>query len=153
MTPPAVASGIPWASMLKSRRTPFRKKVTCPPPQTESNGALWDGDPDDCAHPATPRAATPTASTSTSLRMCHLPIPLPRRRSPRHAAARSLCLWSARVKRQPGDRRSRLGAGAYHDAVARTLFEKVWDEHVVVEPDGEPALLYVDLHLVHEVAS
>src|SRR5512138_2903199 len=35
----------------------------------------------------------------------------------------------------------------------RTLFEKVWESHVVVEPPGEPALLYVDLHLVHEVTS
>jgi 3-isopropylmalate/(R)-2-methylmalate dehydratase large subunit len=36
---------------------------------------------------------------------------------------------------------------------ARTLFEKVWDAHVVSQlPDG-PALLYVDLHLVHEVTS
>jgi 3-isopropylmalate/(R)-2-methylmalate dehydratase large subunit len=35
----------------------------------------------------------------------------------------------------------------------RTLFEKVWDSHVVHQaPDG-PALLYVDLHLVHEVTS
>jgi 3-isopropylmalate/(R)-2-methylmalate dehydratase large subunit len=35
----------------------------------------------------------------------------------------------------------------------RTLFEKVWDAHVVSQlPDG-PALLYVDLHLVHEVTS
>ncbi len=35
----------------------------------------------------------------------------------------------------------------------RTLFEKVWDDHVVYEAPGEPALLYVDLHLVHEVTS
>jgi 3-isopropylmalate/(R)-2-methylmalate dehydratase large subunit len=35
----------------------------------------------------------------------------------------------------------------------RTLFEKIWDEHVVAEPAGEPALLYVDLHLIHEVTS
>jgi len=34
-----------------------------------------------------------------------------------------------------------------------TLFEKIWDEHVVAEAPGEPALLYVDLHLVHEVTS
>jgi 3-isopropylmalate/(R)-2-methylmalate dehydratase large subunit len=34
----------------------------------------------------------------------------------------------------------------------RTLFEKIWDEHVVTEDDGR-ALLYVDLHLVHEVTS
>src|SRR5699024_2568651 len=37
--------------------------------------------------------------------------------------------------------------------LAKTLFEKVWETHVVVEPPGEPALLYVDLHLVHEVTS
>jgi 3-isopropylmalate/(R)-2-methylmalate dehydratase large subunit len=35
----------------------------------------------------------------------------------------------------------------------RTLFEKVWGSHVVHEPAGGPALLYVDLHLVHEVTS
>jgi 3-isopropylmalate/(R)-2-methylmalate dehydratase large subunit len=35
----------------------------------------------------------------------------------------------------------------------RTLFEKIWDEHVVCQPAGEPALLYIDLHLVHEVTS
>ena len=36
---------------------------------------------------------------------------------------------------------------------AKTLFEKVWEQHVVVEPKGEPTLLYIDLHLVHEVTS
>ncbi len=36
---------------------------------------------------------------------------------------------------------------------ARTLFEKVWQDHVVREAPGEPALLYIDLHLVHEVTS
>ena len=35
----------------------------------------------------------------------------------------------------------------------RTLFEKVWASHVVHQPDSGPALLYVDLHLVHEVTS
>jgi 3-isopropylmalate/(R)-2-methylmalate dehydratase large subunit len=35
----------------------------------------------------------------------------------------------------------------------KTLFNKLWDEHVVCQPDGEPALLYIDLHLVHEVTS
>src|SRR5258708_6138019 len=37
--------------------------------------------------------------------------------------------------------------------MSRTLFEEVWDEHVVTEPTGQPPLLYVDLHLVHEVTS
>jgi 3-isopropylmalate/(R)-2-methylmalate dehydratase large subunit len=35
----------------------------------------------------------------------------------------------------------------------QTLFERIWESHVVMEPPGEPALLYVDLHLVHEVTS
>src|SRR5919202_616398 len=35
----------------------------------------------------------------------------------------------------------------------QTLFEKLWDGHVVREQAGEPALLYIDLHLVHEVTS
>jgi 3-isopropylmalate/(R)-2-methylmalate dehydratase large subunit len=35
----------------------------------------------------------------------------------------------------------------------QTLFDKLWDSHVVREQAGEPALLYIDLHLVHEVTS
>jgi 3-isopropylmalate/(R)-2-methylmalate dehydratase large subunit len=35
----------------------------------------------------------------------------------------------------------------------RTLFEKVWQQHVVAEPQGEPTILYIDLQLVHEVTS
>ena len=35
----------------------------------------------------------------------------------------------------------------------RTLFEKVWDAHVVAEPPGRAPILYIDLHLVHEVTS
>ena len=35
----------------------------------------------------------------------------------------------------------------------RTLFDKVWGEHVVCEPEGRSPLLYIDLHLVHEVTS
>jgi len=36
---------------------------------------------------------------------------------------------------------------------AKTLFEKVWEQHLVAEPAGEPTLLYIDLQLVHEVTS
>ena len=35
----------------------------------------------------------------------------------------------------------------------KTLFEKIWDEHVVRVGDDGVALLYVDLHLVHEITS
>jgi 3-isopropylmalate/(R)-2-methylmalate dehydratase large subunit len=38
-------------------------------------------------------------------------------------------------------------------ASPKTLFQRIWERHVVAEPPGEPALLYVDLHLVHEVTS
>ncbi|GAA4678392.1 3-isopropylmalate dehydratase large subunit [Nocardioides nanhaiensis] len=37
--------------------------------------------------------------------------------------------------------------------MGRTLSEKVWDEHVVRSKPGEPDLLYIDLHLIHEVTS
>jgi 3-isopropylmalate/(R)-2-methylmalate dehydratase large subunit len=37
--------------------------------------------------------------------------------------------------------------------IPKTLFEKVWESHLVAEPANEPVLLYVDLHLVHEVTS
>src|SRR5678815_1852744 len=36
---------------------------------------------------------------------------------------------------------------------ARTIVEKIWDSHVVAQKPGAPALLYVDLHLCHEVTS
>src|SRR5246127_1722514 len=35
----------------------------------------------------------------------------------------------------------------------KTLFEKVWEAHLVVEPTGRSPLVYIDLHLVHEVTS
>ena len=36
----------------------------------------------------------------------------------------------------------------------RTLYDKLWDAHVVVpESDSAPAVLYIDLHLIHEVTS
>jgi 3-isopropylmalate/(R)-2-methylmalate dehydratase large subunit len=38
-------------------------------------------------------------------------------------------------------------------ASPKTLFDRIWERHVVAEPVGEPALLWVDLHLVHEVTT
>ena len=37
--------------------------------------------------------------------------------------------------------------------MAKTLFQKIWDSHIVTEQEGAPAVLYIDLHLVHEVTS
>jgi len=36
---------------------------------------------------------------------------------------------------------------------SKTIFEKIWDSHVVYEKEGGPSLLYIDRHLVHEVTS
>ncbi|HAC19772.1 MAG TPA: 3-isopropylmalate dehydratase large subunit [Dehalococcoidia bacterium] len=36
---------------------------------------------------------------------------------------------------------------------AKTMFEKIWDAHIVHEEEGQPSLIYIDLHLVHEVTS
>jgi 3-isopropylmalate/(R)-2-methylmalate dehydratase large subunit len=36
---------------------------------------------------------------------------------------------------------------------SRTLFEKLWETHLVAEPTGRSSILYIDLHLVHEVTS
>jgi 3-isopropylmalate/(R)-2-methylmalate dehydratase large subunit len=43
--------------------------------------------------------------------------------------------------------------GSKEIVVSRTLAEKVWDAHLVRRTEGEPDLLYIDLHLVHEVTS
>jgi len=37
--------------------------------------------------------------------------------------------------------------------VAKTMLDKIWESHVVDQEEGKPAILYVDLHLVHEVTS
>ncbi len=34
-----------------------------------------------------------------------------------------------------------------------TLLEKIWEDHVVQRVSGKPDLLYIDLHLIHEVTS
>lgn len=37
--------------------------------------------------------------------------------------------------------------------MAKTIIEKIWDQHIVYEEEGKPDLLYIDLHLIHEVTS
>jgi 3-isopropylmalate/(R)-2-methylmalate dehydratase large subunit len=37
--------------------------------------------------------------------------------------------------------------------IPRTLYEKIWDNHVVREEPGQPSLIYIDRHLVHEGTS
>lgn len=38
-------------------------------------------------------------------------------------------------------------------AAGRTLYEKIWDAHVVHEEPGQPSLIYIDRHLIHEGTS
>ena len=38
-------------------------------------------------------------------------------------------------------------------ATAQTFLEKIWNAHLVAEPAGRSPILYIDLHLVHEVTS
>ena len=37
--------------------------------------------------------------------------------------------------------------------MSKTLFEKVWDAHIVSQDEGAPAVLYLDAHLIHAVTS
>ena len=37
--------------------------------------------------------------------------------------------------------------------MARNIYEKIWDAHVVAEPEGQDTILYIDRHYVHEVTS
>ena len=72
------------------------------------------------------------------------------------AKLRAMMPWSEEGKAAAAKAPADPQAGARHrsmSATPRTLFEKVWDEHVVAQEPGGPALLYVDLHLVHEVTS
>jgi 3-isopropylmalate/(R)-2-methylmalate dehydratase large subunit len=39
------------------------------------------------------------------------------------------------------------------DSMPKTLFEKIWDSHVVAQKPDSPVVLYIDLHLIHEVTS
>jgi 3-isopropylmalate/(R)-2-methylmalate dehydratase large subunit len=54
---------------------------------------------------------------------------------------------------QPRQGRTGSEGDVKEDMMAGTLAEKVWDAHVVRRTEGEPDLLYIDLHLVHEVTS
>ena len=35
----------------------------------------------------------------------------------------------------------------------KTMFEKIWEAHVVHEEPGQPSMIYIDLHLIHEVTT
>ena len=41
----------------------------------------------------------------------------------------------------------------FKKSMAQTLFEKIWNKHVVKQIDGGPSVLYIDKHFIHEVTS
>src|SRR5436309_12164634 len=47
---------------------------------------------------------------------------------------------------------SKAGAG-FQSTPPKTMLDKIWERHVVFQEPGEPAILYIDMHYVHEVTS
>ncbi len=43
--------------------------------------------------------------------------------------------------------------GRGENMAKKTMFEKIWDNHVIQQEEGKPSIIYIDLHLVHEVTS
>ena len=84
-----------------------------------------------------------------------LDLPVPLRHGPRRPSARPRgadgARRDARVDARGADLRQLCRHG--RPLTARTLFDRIWEPHVVDEQPGEPTLLYIDLHLVHEVTS
>jgi 3-isopropylmalate/(R)-2-methylmalate dehydratase large subunit len=60
---------------------------------------------------------------------------------------------AARIKLRYTAHRQRFAGGRAADAMARTLYDKLWDAHVVRRNEDGTSLLYIDRHLVHEVTS
>ena len=141
---------------------PFSRSCTCPctlleytvQSVTEGIDALGEVSvrvsPDDAQAPS---PTSSTRSTSTRARGCftataHTPTSSSRAPKPtsRRSTASSPSKKQSKTTRQPeAPRRSIMEP--------KTLFQKVWDEHVVVQEPDRPAVLYIDLHLIHEVTS
>src|SRR5690606_33074547 len=65
-----------------------------------------------------------------------------------------LSLSTIELSRRNWHNRTKLGMSPRGEVeMPRTMFEKIWDAHIVHNEPGKPALLYIDLHLVHEVTS
>src|SRR5207245_7202363 len=111
--------------------------------------------------PALPRARSlraprPLPGPARLAAAAELALALPFRRRARRSRLRprgELLVRRAPRAHARAARLRLLRRGARALNAAKTLFERIWDAHVVAEPPGEPALLYVDLHLVHEVTS
>ena len=84
-------------------------------------------------------------------------LPGPKKKTPGALPLRPRCLFRGAVlgtaKRRHRSARSQTDASRYRSPMPKTLIDRIWESHVVHEAEGEPDLLYVDLHLIHEVTS
>ena len=62
-------------------------------------------------------------------------------------------LSGQRSRQTPAEQNRRVLTLPRQTAAPLTMYEKIWEAHVVHEAPGEPALIYIDRHLIHEVTS
>src|SRR5215472_9855632 len=154
-SPAAVASSVirgprtnrPWLSRVSTRcrssATASRCAVGLARPVAATSWASEAGPASRAFKTATVLSRTPTPLELSMVRYCRLVVRDATSRGPRCCAA-----GLPRPGRQPAARCREKGT-----PMGRTLAQKIWDSHVVRSADGEPDLLYIDLHLVHEVTS
>src|SRR5690606_35329832 len=107
-------------------------------------------------HPGIPVSVRCAGSGRRPVQRWPTPRTAPGGRSARHRRATSTQPTSTAVSTATSTEPTRTatyGSPPGGNAMGRTLAEKVWDDHVVRRAEGEPDLLYIDLHLVHEVTS
>ena len=73
-------------------------------------------------------------------------------RAIQRACSRSMPRWCRRRHREQSPHRARKSEQS-RMSQKKTLFEKIWNAHMVAQPAGRSPILYIDLHLVHEVTS
>ena len=130
-------------AMLRTSRSSTR-----PAPRTVPS--RWAA-PSSCATTATTRT-TPSASSWAPSRSARAICPAPPQFAPGPGAGGAR---RRRQRRVPGTGRHAQGAHRRRRALMapRTLSEKIWDADVVHAGEDEPDLLFIDLHLIHEVTS
>src|SRR5512132_4619107 len=115
---------------------------------TRCSASMYARPLDRTSHAARIKAAAPAMNTALSRSSGATRMPVARREE-----------WTHAIKQPPRQQRrtSRMSGSVaplpptlMH---ARTLYDKLWDGHVVRQEDDGTTLLYIDRHLVHEVTS
>ena len=103
------------------------------------------------AHRRTPRSSSPTAHLRHSRPRSSDANTIARSQTPPHRRAAGAQLATHNLATELSQHQEHIDHTANQHP--RTMFEKVWQQHLVAEPAGEPTILYIDLQLVHEVTS